>query len=238
MKKLFIIIVSFLPLFVEGQKNGTSNRIIIGFNFSPDYDFRNLKNSDGSSSSDLVIKSRNDLELSKIGFTTGLDVLIGFSNTLEFETGIQFSNKGYKTRSQDLVFFPPNPSSPIKAKFVYSFQYLGIPIKLKGIAGKGRTRFTASAGFTTNYLMNIQHMTNLLYSDGKTEIQKESSTSGFNRIDLSPSISFGIRYAIHGNLFLIAEPTFNYGIIPTKDAPVKEHLWNGGLNIGLYYGIR
>ena len=105
MKRLLIFITTFISLSVLGQDKNPTQKILIGFNFSPDYSSRTLKNNYGSPSSDLVIKSRQDNEDAKFGYTTGLNVCFNFSQLLGFETGIQFSNKGFKTKSQDLTDF-------------------------------------------------------------------------------------------------------------------------------------
>lgn len=238
MKQLLILVIPLASLTVLGQDTNPTQKILIGFNFSPDYSSRTLKNNDGSSSSDLVIKSRKNIEVARFGYTTGLNIFINLSQFVGFETGIQFSNKGYKTKNQDLIYFPPSPSSPTKVKTIYSYQYLGIPLKAKFSFGKSKIRFLSSIGFTTNFLLNIKQTNNFEYSDGKTEKKTQSSTSGFKKVDISPMISVGLDYKLNNKIHLQAEPTFRYGVIKTKDAPVTENLWNAGLNVGFYYAIK
>ncbi len=238
MKRLLILITTFISLTVQGQDKNSSQKILIGFNFSPDYSFRTLKNNDGASSTDLVIKTRNDYEIAKFGYTTGLNICLNFSQHVGFETGIQFSNKGYKTKNYDLVYLPPSPSSPTKAKYNYAYQYIGIPLKAKFYFGKNKVRFLSSIGFMTNFLLNIKQTANYEYSNGKTEKKLQSSKSGFNKVDISPMISAGIDYKLNNKFHLFAEPTFRYGIVKIKDAPVAEKLWNAGLNIGFYYALK
>jgi Outer membrane protein beta-barrel domain len=238
MKQLLILVATLASLTILGQDTNPTQKILIGFNFSPDYSSRTLKNNDGSSSSDLVIKSRNDIEVAKFGFTTGLNVCFNFSQLVGFETGIQFSNKGYKTKNQDLIYFPPSPSSPTKSKTTYAYQYIGIPLKAKFSFGKSKVRFISSIGFMTNLLLNVKQTNNFEYSNGKTEKKTQSTTSGFKKVDISPIISVGIDYKLNNKIHLLAEPTFRYGAVKTKDAPVTENLWNTGLNVGLYYALK
>jgi hypothetical protein len=237
LKQLLILITTLASLTVLGQDTNPTQKILVGFNFSPDYSSRTLKNNDGSSSSDLVTKTRNDIEIAKFGYTTGLNVCFNFSQLVGFETGIQFSNKGYKTKNRDLVYFPPDASSPIKSKTIYAYQYIGIPLKAKFSFGKSKARFLSSIGFMTNLLLNVKQTHNFEYSNGKTEKKTQSSTSGFKKVDISPMISVGVDYKINNKIHLQAEPTFRYGVIKTKDAPVTENLWNAGLNIAFYYRL-
>jgi hypothetical protein len=238
MKQLLILVTTLSSLTVQGQDTKPTQKILIGFSFSPDYTSRTLKNNDGSPSSDLVIKSRKDNEIANFGYTTGLNVCFNFSQLVGFETGIQFSNKGFKTKNQDLTYFPPNPNLPTKSKSIYAFQYIGIPLKAKFSFGKSKVRFVSSVGFLTNFLLNVKQTTNYEYANGKTEKKSQSSKSGFNKVDFSPMVSVGVDYKLTNKIHLLAEPTFRYGAVKTKDAPVTENLWSAGLNVGFYYALK
>ena len=237
MKQFLFFLAIIISFAVQGQNNKPTKKILIGFNFSPDYNFRTLKNSNGESSADVTIKNRNDIETPKFGYTTGMNVGIIVSQRLGLETGIQYSDKGYKTKIQDLVYFPPSPSSPKKAHFIYAYQYVGIPFKAKFYFGKGNVRFLSSIGLMTNFLLNVKQTTIVEYSNGKTEKNTQSTTSSFKKVDISPIVSIGIDYKLNKKFHLLAEPTFRYGVIKTKSAPVTENLWNAGLNIGIYYEL-
>lgn len=238
MKQLFMLAGTLASLALQGQNKYQTQKILVGFSFSPDYNSRTLKNNDGSASSDLVIKSRNDIEVARFGYTAGLNICFNFSASAGFETGIQFSDRGYRTKKQDLLYFPPDPFLQTRAKTVYAYQYLGIPLKAKFSFGKEKVRFITGIGFITNLLLNVKQTTNYEYADGRTEKKSRSSTSGFNKVDLSPVISIGIDYRLNKKIRLFAEPVFRYGIIKTNDAPVTEHLWNAGLNLGFYHALK
>lgn len=238
MKQLLVLISTLVSLTVQGQSTKPLQKIFIGFNFSPDYGFRALKNNDGNPSTDIVINSRNDIEVAKLGYTAGLNACFNFSQLVGLETGIQFSNKGYKTKSQNLVYFPPNASLPTKSKTNYSYQYIGIPLKAKFSFGKNKVRFISSIGFMTNFLLNIKQTSNYEYSNGTTEKKSQSSKSGFKKVDISPILSVGVDYKLNNKIHLFVEPTFRYGVVKTKDAPVTENLWSAGLNVGFYYVLK
>ena len=125
-------------------------RVQIGINVSPDVCFRTLKNNDGSWSSDLVVDQRNKMETVKVGYTAGLNVCFNIKKFVGLETGIQYSNKGYQTKKQDLIFGQPDPSLPKQSKFVYDFHCIDIPVKANFTIGKKKVRFFTSVGVTTN----------------------------------------------------------------------------------------
>ncbi len=238
MRQFLILFFTLLSLNIFAQKSKKSSKISIGYSFSPDYSFRTLKNGDGNSSTDFVIESRNDNEKAKFGYTTGVNVTFSFSEFLGFETGVQYSNKGYKTTEQDLTYIPPNPDLPNKATLTHSYQYIGIPLKVKFVSGKNKTRFFSTAGFMTNFLLNVKQSVVYKYSNGKTEKKNESSTSVFNKVELSPLVSFGIDHKLTDKIHLSAEPTFRFGLTKTKDAPVQEKLWSAGIVFGVSFDLK
>lgn len=90
----------------------------------------------------------------------------------------------------------------------------------------------------TNFLLNVKQSVVYKYSDGKTEKENQSSTSGFNKVELSPLVSFGIDHKLTDKIHLSAEPTFRFGLTKTKDAPVQEKLWNAGLVFGVSFDLK
>jgi hypothetical protein len=221
----------------EKEKQKKLPRFSIGVNFSPDYCFRTLKNNDGSSSSALVVRTRNDIESAKFGYTTGVCINLNFSTVFSLETGIQYSNKGYISKSQTFVILPNDPVIPANEKVIYSYHYIGIPLKARLDFGNSKTRFFAGAGFTTSVLVNEAETFIYTYPGGRTTKNKQSSTMDFKKLDISPLISLGIDFKITDKIRWVAEPIFRFGILNTTDTPVTEKLWNMGLNIAAYYRL-
>ena len=135
------------------------NKIQVGVNFSPDYCFRTLKNNDGSLTSSSILKSRNENETGKLGYTTGINVIYNLKKSIGIEVGIQYSNKGYQTKMQDFTYgsmidprtgFVYNTSgqTPIQGEFIYNDYYIDIPLKVNFCFGKKKIRFITSAGLT------------------------------------------------------------------------------------------
>src|SRR5258708_3684046 len=111
--KYLLPVIGFVSCFtLQAQKNNTSKKhgqLFIGFNFSPDYDSRLLVNDHGDNFADQLIRSRNEREIGKMGYTTGLNFCISLTNLVGFEAGIQYSAKGYQTSKYDLVYQTPDP---------------------------------------------------------------------------------------------------------------------------------
>ena len=223
---------------LNSKHNDTHKQVQIGVNISTDYDFRTLKNNDGSASSGLVIRNRNGIETGKAGYTAGVNVCVYLGGLFGLETGVQYSNKGYQTKNQDLVFAQPDPSLPVREKFVYNFHYIGIPVKINLRLGEGRIQFIPGAGFSADIFVKATVKNIKEYSSGKREQKTENSTYNYTSINISPVISLGVNYFLNDKMSIRVEPTYRYGILKIIEARVTEYLWNAGLNIGFYFGLK
>lgn len=248
---LFTIVITANTFGQETQKNTPTadfKRVQIGANFSPDYCFRMLKNNDGSSTSEAILKLRNSNERQKLGYSAGLNFIFNLRKKIGIEIGVQYSNKGYQTKMQDLTFasmidprhgFVYNTSgpTPTRGKFIYNDYYLDIPLKVNFIFGKKKIRFITSAGATTNVFIKETTTSVLEYEDGSHTRKTSSSTYDYNQFNISPLISVGIDWKLNEKNNLRIEPTFRYGVLKIIDAPLTGYLWNAGLNIGYYFGL-
>jgi hypothetical protein len=242
MKVLTVLLPTLIAFSSYGQattkdtRTAEFKRVQIGINISPDICFRTLKNNDGSSSSDLVLKQNNENETIKFGYTAGINVCFNIKKFVGIETGIQYSNKGYQTKFEDVIYSQPEPSAPNKAKLIYDFHCLDIPVKANFTIGKKKVRFFTSVGVTTNIFVKETSTSVLVYSD-RTDRKTNSINNDYNRVNFSATISAGIDYKINRRMNLRVEPTFRYGVFKIIDAPVTGYLYNGGLNISYYFGL-
>lgn len=241
MKKIFLLITVFYSYNLYAQDGNNGSRISVGFNFSPDYNFRTIKRYENTSGIDLAIECRNNLEVPKIGYTAGLNLAINLSQNVAFETGFQYSEKGFQTKKSDLMFDPPtdpdNPPLLSTVKFHHFYQYFGVPLKVSLSFGEGDLRIISGIGVTTNFLLNAQDRTIIDRPNGKKKTIKKKGAHEYNMIDLSPIISLGIEYKLTNIINLRVEPTFRYGLIKINHSPIKENLWNAGVNFGVSYQL-
>ncbi len=237
MKYITTFLLTLTMIVSYGQDNSALEfkRVQIGFNISPDICYRTLKSTDGSAYGESLIKDRNRRETVKIGYTAGLNACFNLTKSFGLETGIQYSNKGYQTKIDPNKEW--NGSYPLykKAQFIYNYHYIDIPVKAIYTIGNKKIRFMTSVGFTTNVFIKETKKSIFVYSD-RTDRSK-STDYEYNKVNISPTISAGIDYKINDNMNLRLEPTFRYGVLKIKDAPVTGYLYSGGLNIGYYFGL-
>lgn len=102
MNRIFFLIVILLSNSAFGQDKvaGKNRRFFIGVNFSPDYCYRSLsKNIDSISNSkwNYAKNIEDSVEIPKLGYTAGINFGYQIKSWLSIETGLQYSDKGYKT---------------------------------------------------------------------------------------------------------------------------------------------
>jgi hypothetical protein len=244
MKKLFVFVFIITSVFVYAQdstKTKKASRFFIGVNFSPDYCYRTIKHTDNSYLSDFIYDTRNKIEQPKLGFTSGINVCYILTKHISLDLGLQYSNKGYQTKNETLIYPTPGSAAtynlPTSGRFVYRYNYIDIPLKANFVFGKKKLRLITSVGLTTNIFISETNSFIGKYSNGSSFRSSSTANYGLSRVNLSPLISCGIDYKINNKMFFRVEPTFRYSILSTVNAPITEYVWSAGLNVSYYFGL-
>lgn len=218
------------------KKPAAHKQLWVGVTVSPDYTNRSL-GSDGSMAADIVKENRNKKEAGQTGYTAGLAVIYTLTEQLSIETGVQYAQKGYRTKKENLVWQQPSPSFPTTSKIIYNYFFLDIPLQATYTTGSGRCRFFYTAGLAMNIFLGGKVATLFEYADGSKDKSTGPATNNEKKISLSPLLSAGMEYAFKPNMHFRLAPIFRYGITKVIDAPVSERFWNAGLNVGFYYRL-
>ena len=253
---IFYFIVSTVavqPVFSQDtlmQKNTVAkkNRLSLGVNLSPDICNRTLKSRDGNP---FLVSLRNKYEVSKWGYTLGINGCYILRKHINIDAGLQYSNKGYTAKSSDLtfgdlidprygyvcdlgasVFARPNE------KIIFNYIYLDVPVRIVYILGKKRLQFTTSLGVTTNILLRATETSISTDSSGNKKQNTEKQAYKGKVATLTPTISAGINYQINSKTNMSIEPVFRYSLFDASSASVKTYLWSYGLMIGYYYKLQ
>jgi len=238
--KLLILLFVIIPLTSICQKTDSTKtkRFSVGVTFSADYCYRTL-NSD--SASKWIADSRNNREIPKFGFTTGVNFAYRINKRITLEAGILFSDKGEKTRKDTLIYNPPtvqtDPSLPIRINYSYQYLYIDIPIKVNVNILSKRTKLYIFAGVSPNIFIIEKTISFPEYSDGEIKRRTSTSTSEYNLINLAVIGGLGFSYDFNKYIYLKAEPTYTRSITSITHTPIKGYLYSFGLNVGLYYKI-
>lgn len=235
MKKAFFFLSFLVSTFlVFGQNSSTKSKFKFGVSFSNDIGYRLLKHNDSDLTNDFVLEERNETEIPKFCYSAGLTIAYKISERASLSSGILYSNKGYQTEKLSISSGTSDPLIPNEAQFRFNINYIDVPFLYKHQFGEGKWRFQIGGGITTNVFLNEVQQT-IKYFDDEVEKDAEETASDYNRINLSPQVSFGVSYDIHERFFLYANPVFRYGILKIIDAPITAYLFTGGLNIGIQF---
>lgn len=225
MKKVLFVAL-FFPVIVNAQDTTQvttqkNKRVFIGVNFSPDYCSGRLTNP--------ILNNLGLKAIPKFGYTSGINVCYVITKHISIEAGVQYSKKEYFVKT-DLTF---GDMIDRRRGFVYNtntnnpniYHYLDIPLKANFVFGKKKLRLISSVGLTTGVFLNA---TSSSFFVG----------SNYSRINLSPTVSCGIDYKMNHRMCLRIEPTLRYGILKVSNDLATQYLWNAGLNISYYFGVR
>lgn len=232
MKKLFLILIIFpFACFAQEKAQVTEkSNLSVGFSFAPEYANRTAKAEDALGE---FILSFSDGEKAKFGFTTGINIDYQITNWLSFETGMLFSNKGYKEK----VWLRENESDAGKEYCSrYNIYYLEIPLKFKYyFAELQKINFYAVGG-----LVPAVYLSNKLKSDAaevnNTSIYQDGSTK-FNKLNLSGALGLGCKYQFNPDWFLDVEAGYRHSFFPMDDLALKRKLYSLGVDFTLYYRL-
>lgn len=239
-----------ISLTAFGQDNATGTpKLLLGVTVSPDICFRTLQNTNGSSTSDLIIALRDDNESPKFSYSTGVSLCYNLTRHWAIETGLQYSNKGFKFVKANPTFsdqidpgygfiYTQNSPTPTKITFIDNLNYLDIPLRTIFTVGNKNFRFIASVGVTTNILINATTTSIIEYESADTERRTQEQGYDYKTINFSPTASVGIDWQLCDKFNLRVEPTFRYGLLKIIDAPITAYLWSGGLNFTCYYTLK
>jgi hypothetical protein len=256
MKDLVVIILLMSPFVSNGQEtiepvlkvhSGTWK--YVGAYLTPEFAFRTLSTNDDGQIFENIIDSRDERETYKFGYTNGLTFGFTYNRKVGLETGIQYSNMGYQSKKEELVFgdyIDPRlgfvytvsgDNRPTHARFIHHFEYIGIPIALRYWSGTEKLRFSASLGFTASYLVKASSTLVLFYDGDSPERSKQTSETEFEKFNLTPTLGAGIEYQLNPRMHLSTMPTIIYGVLNIIDTPITGKLYSGGLQFGWYMNL-
>ena len=235
-KSIILLLLSFsiIPSFLIAQETISNTKVIkekgfsLGIHFSPDLCNGRLKGLDDREITSFWLNDINKYKKVKFGFRIGINTCYRLSKSFSIETGLQYSNEGFRSTGSDIVY---GDMIDPRYGFIYTSQsaklsipspdyhYLNIPLQANYYFGKNKS-FLVGFGVITGFLL-------------KTSIQSDN----FNPISLSPTLSFGIEPQITEKMFLRFEPQFRYALTSVIDEAVIAYLWSIGLKISYYYKL-
>ncbi len=238
--KYVIAILLLFPFLVFGQENKEAekrSRFSIGGTFSLDYCYRHGVTNDPFLEK-YVLSTFNDIDIPKIGFTTGINILFRLSDRSVLQSGILFSQKGWATRTGPFTFMPPAPvPAPIEVYSNNKYEYIDIPFLFKFYFTNRKFKLFISSGIVLNVFARYCDVVDIYYDDGTKdrEVYIGDDYVTFNKLTFGANLGIGVDYAISQKFALTLQPTFGYQFNPIADTPIRYYLYSGGIITGVFY---
>lgn len=235
MKSLTLLLCGLIVHSAPAQK---ISRWEIGLGLSPDYCFRSIHNTSKSAGAVHDFNDRSRSEEKRYGYTAGFWARYEHSDVLQFESGLQYSNKGYLYHITNM-FDPSIPS--IGGNYVrHRFLYLDIPLKVNLTVAKLENQsFHFTGGIATNILLEQKNVNFYKNSRGGTLDGKYNAV--YDASSLCRPINFtvfagvGLDFTLSEKVHLQVDPLFRYGLVPVyKSDPIRTRLWSFGINTIMY----
>jgi len=241
MKRLLLLTILFSSISIYGNDTAStkSRRIFIGANFSADHCYRALTKNDRNFPNDqwtMAKKFDDSVEVPKFGYTAGITFGFQINKRISIETGIQYSNKGYKT-IPIMTAYNWNEAEAIATNII-NYSYLDFPLRVNFSFLKKRIQILASIGTALNCL--VQTSTKTIPETPTITFKTKTNVSlyPYKKINISPMASVGLKYKINTRMNLRVEPTFRFSMLNIDAKSYRTtHLWSAGLNIGYYIDL-
>lgn len=220
MIKTLTIAFLLLPFTVSAQ----SGKWGFGLVFGPTVEYRLLL-SDGNPISNSSKNFRDENEIPKWAFTAGVVFQRKSAKNWNIETGLMYSNRGYKFNFDNLIFedqIDPSkgfvnpttePYDPIR-----KFHYLSIPLISSVTRDIGAFQYSIGFGTSLGYMF--------------------STNGGTNRkVDISTIAKTGVAYGLNDKDQIGANMFFRIGLLEIDNTPVTTRLWSTGLTVSYIRAI-
>jgi hypothetical protein len=236
MRHTFILIlISFLSSNISTAQNTeiAKRKFLIGLSFEPNIAYRQLNYTQPNS---WVEDLRNEKELPKFGFSTGINLRYKVNPKFSFDGAIIFANRGMTTKKIDLEWVSPNAEYLTKSKTTYSYYYIEIPIKGNYHFKVGKLKAYVTGGVSLNNFTNRVTKTITYTENGKSNSEKAAVNYGFVPNTYSAILGLGIDIPFKNRWLLNFEPLYRQNFTSISyERNGKEYFFSVGANVKLFY---
>ncbi len=227
-----VLLLFTFSIFGQESTKPVTSKLRIGIGFSPNYCYRILKATNGQTQTGVEL--RNETELPKFGYSTGISLIYDLNQTTSLESGILFSDRGEKTKGIDVVNYDQSNEPIGKAYFNYHYQYLDIPVKLNHFITRGLLMVNVFAGVSANVLLNEFSEIRVEYLNGENN-EETHHTSNLTFVNLQLMAGIGLEFTVSKKITSRFEPVFRRSITSITEAPIKQYPYSFGMNLAIFY---
>jgi len=205
----------------------------IGVSVTPTWCYRTLSSS-GDDFAGSIAEWRDGFEISRLGYDAGASLRLTHGDRLSLDMGLSYTSRGYQTKKRAFVLYDPDPRVPQSGKTKFNYQLLSVPLQASYAFGQGRLRGFVGGGVSLDFLLRVRSDDTFYYNDQASH-SSSSTTGGYLRGNVTPRLTAGLRYALTPQYSLELAPVLQYSLLGSHiHAPISEHLYSAGVNVGLY----
>lgn len=235
MKNFLLCICITCPFILVGQIKSSISTII-----GVDYSYRVLQNTSNESVVKAIYTARQNREIGKLNYRIGFNYNRKISEKLWSESGFRLASIGYKDKKltdfrwaseydPNTGTWQPDPTLPHESQLKYDNLFLEVPIGFRYVLGNHKLKPYVTFGLSTN----IYLITRTKYVTDIGSQTRSGNSHFFRRINFSANIGVGFEYAVSENYQIFTQPSFRYYFTKLANAPIKEFLYNFGVEVGL-----
>jgi hypothetical protein len=188
-----------------------------------------------------VVSGKDEREVPRPGFMSGIGLRICHSNNIEVGVGIRYADYTYKTKAYDhyVGIVGSTISTHVISFTNIHHQVLELPISLGYKVAVGKLDIVPSAGIFGSYYMNYRTLYHNLYDDGREEtiVSSFASVYEFRRYHFGLHGRCLFQFSLGERLSFGVAPTFSYYLSQLQEWPISEHLFGYGINASLQFNI-
>lgn len=234
MKYNLIAILTLLPFLVFSQIN-LSVDLVTGI----EYSYRSLRTSRVDPIVISILDGRN-VETGKSNWRFGLNYNKRISAKFFLKTGLRLASIGYKGEKKiglrwgseiTSMGWIPDPSLAHEIQLIHDYLFIELPIVGRyEFKGKKLSPFI-ELGVAPSYYLTTR--TKKITDIGNESTFQKSPAPHFNSLQVVGLFSMGINYNLNENIQLFGQPIIRYHFSKLIEAPIEEHLYNFGIELGL-----
>lgn len=222
--------------FLSGQ--GSGNKFSIGIDLHPKILYRSAwiekaVLEQGDAILTLYYKELLDAEKPVFGWGIGIPVSWYKDSLVSFETGVEYSQRGFGWFADRFVYRPSSNGKSI-------LHFIDIPLRMRRILYHGSSvKFYVKAGAHVSFLVKLTEIRELSYSDRTVDSEKEIynfdylKDHEYRRANLTGAVALGAVIPFSNKLEFKIEPISTFLINPVpKRADIKRRFWEIGIRTG------
>jgi Outer membrane protein beta-barrel domain len=184
-------------------------------------------------------------ETGKLNYRVGANYNRKITEKIWLEMGLRAAFQGYNgLKLKNLTWaselnpttgvFTRDPTLPHEVQLINNYLFLEMPIGIRYEFKQPKLKTYVAVGLSPNiYLTTHVKTITDLGSDNKFQ-----QTEGINKVTFSANIGFGFDYALNDTYQAFAQPSFRYHFTSFSAGPIKEYLYNFGLELGIRKNLK